>query len=78
MCWYCDTYVLLLAWHLQWYDCVDLSCRHALTALTRVMPKDGRKHQSRFVGYYVDHGESVDAAVELLRGKSEVTQVRDG
>ena len=43
--------------------------RHALTALTRVMPKDGRKHQSRFVGYYAEHGKSVDAFIKEMRGR---------
>ena len=35
-----------------------------------MMPKDGRKHQYRFVGYYSNHGKSVDAAVLKMGDKA--------
>ena len=50
--------------------------RHALTALTRVMPKDGRKHQYRLVGYYADHGKCLDDTVSALEQDSSFIQVR--
>ena len=46
------------------------TCSHALMTLTRMMPKDGRKDEYRFVGYYSNHGKSVDAAVLKMGDKA--------
>jgi len=38
--------------------------RKALTALTRVIPKDGRQHNPLLPAYYFHHGQSIIKAID--------------
>ncbi|XP_067943918.1 uncharacterized protein [Watersipora subatra] len=41
--------------------------KHALLAITRVMPHDGRRHQTHVVRFYGDHGSTLDSVIRSMK-----------
>ncbi|XP_067944052.1 uncharacterized protein [Watersipora subatra] len=45
--------------------------KHALLAITRVMPHDGRRHQTHVVRFYGDHGSTLDSVIRSMRLRTD-------